>query len=146
MIKKATIIILRLFLGVMILKGGVNKFTKEIPTAHEVVEKAQKFDEPEKEGTLKKILYISGMKQTGYMWPLLGFFEVALGLLLILQKPASIAALLMLPITLQIFCFHLFLEPEDTWELFLTSLYFIINISLVLIDFKLWKPLLWRTR
>ena len=65
-------IVLRLLLGGFMIYGGIQKFQKPIPTPVEVVEKAEKFTSPEKENTLQKILYISGAKQTGYFWEVLG--------------------------------------------------------------------------
>ena len=52
--------------------GGIQKFEKPIPSSIEVLEKAEKFSAPDKEPTLQKILYISGAKQTGYFWQVLG--------------------------------------------------------------------------
>ncbi|MFQ3350568.1 MAG: putative membrane protein YphA (DoxX/SURF4 family), partial [Candidatus Arcticimaribacter sp.] len=78
-------IIFRLFLGGFMIYGGIQKFKKPIPTPIEVLEKANKFSSPEKESTLQKILYISGSKQTGYFWQVLGLCELLFGFLLILQ-------------------------------------------------------------
>lgn len=136
-------IILRLFLGGMMVYGGIEKFTKPIPTPIEVVEKAEQFKDPAKVSTLQKILYISGAKQTGYFWQVLGVCELLFGLLLILQGTAFVGALFLLPITLHIFLFHLFLETDETSELIQTGLLFAINIALVLKEKKKWKHLLW---
>lgn len=136
-------IVLRLFLGGMMLYGGVQKFTKPIPTPNEVVAKAQKFSTPEKEDTQKIILYINGMKQTGYFWEVLGVCEILFGLLLVFQGTGLAGAILLLPITLHIFLFHFFLEPDDIPELIQTGLLLIINIALVLREKEKLKPLLW---
>jgi len=137
------IIICRLFLGGFMIYGGIQKFQKPIPTPIEVVEKAQKFSSPEKEATLQKILYISGVKQTGYFWQVLGICELLFGLLLIIQGTGFIGALFLLPITLHIFLFHVFLEPDDLEELIQTGALFIVNIVLVLKEKEKWKHLLW---
>jgi hypothetical protein len=123
--------------------GGIQKFKKPIPTPIEVLEKANKFSSPEKESTLQKILYISGSKQTGYFWQVLGLCELLFGFLLILQGTGFIGALFLLPITLHIFLFHLFLEPNDVGELLQTSALFTINIALVVREKERWKNLLW---
>ncbi len=136
-------IIFRLFLGGFMIYGGVQKFQKPIPEPIEVVEKAQKFSSPEKESTLKKILYISGAKQTGYFWQVLGVCELLFGFLLILQGTSFIGALFLLPITLHIFLFHLFLEADEIGELIQTGTLFFINIALVLREKEKWKHLLW---
>ena len=125
------------------LYGGVKKFVKPNISPIEVVEKANKFTAPEKESTLQKVLYISGAKQTGYFWQVLGICELLFGLLLILQGTGFIGALFLLPITLHIFLFHLFLEADEIGELIQTGALFVINISLVLKEKEKWKHLLW---
>jgi len=140
---KILFIVLRLFLGGFMIYGGIQKFAKPSLSPIEVVEKANKFKSPEKEATLQKILYISGAKQTGYFWEVLGICELLFGVLLILQGTGFIGALFLLPITLHIFLFHLFLEPEEVKELVQTGALFCINIILVLREREKWKPLLW---
>lgn len=127
----------------MMIYGGIEKFEKPIPSPAEVLEKAQQFSAPEKESTLQKVLYISGSKQTGYYWQLLGICELVFGLLLILQGTGFIGALFLLPITLHIFLFHLFLEADEVWGLLKTTALFLINILLVLKEKPKWKHLLW---
>ena len=136
-------IVLRLVLGGFMLYGGIQKFQKPIPTPVEVVEKAEKFKDPAKESTLQKILYISGSKQTGYLWQLLGICEILFGLLLIIQYTSFVGAIFLLPITLNIFLFHAFLETDEIPELLQTGALFLINIALVLKEREKWKPLLW---
>ena len=136
-------VILRLVLGLMMIYGGIQKFQKPIPSPVEVVEKAEKFKSPEKESTLQKILYISGAKQTGYFWQLLGICELLFGLLLVAQTTSFVGALFLLPITLHIFLFHLFLESDEIGELLQTGGLFLINIALVLKERHQWTHLLW---
>ncbi|RDY59260.1 DoxX family membrane protein [Flagellimonas nanhaiensis] len=137
------LIIIRLILGGMMVYGGIQKFQKPIPTPVEVVEKAEKFTSPEKESTLQKILYISGAKQTGYFWQLLGICELLFGLLVLPQGTSFIGAVFLLPITLHIFLFHLFLESDELGELLQTFGLFIINIVLILKEKSKWQHLLW---
>jgi uncharacterized membrane protein YphA (DoxX/SURF4 family) len=136
-------IVFRLFLGGLMIYGGIQKFQKPIPEPIEVVQKTQKFSSPEKENTLQKILYISGAKQTGYFWQVLGICELLFGFLLIIQGTGFLGALFLLPITLQIFLFHLFLEADETGELIQTGALFFINVALVLREKEKWKHLLW---
>ena len=123
--------------------GGFQKFENSSPKPIEVLEKANKFDSPEKESTLQKILYISGAKQTGYFWQVLGICEILFGVLLIIQVTGFIGALFLLPITLHIFLFHLFLESDEIGELIQTGGLFAINILLVLKEKEKWNHLLW---
>ncbi len=140
---KILFIVLRLALGGFMIYGGIQKFQKPIPSPIEVVEKANQFSSPEKKQTLQKILYISGAKQTGYFWQVLGICELLFGLLLVLQGTGFIGALLLLPITLHIFLFHLFLEADEIGELIQTGLLFTVNIVLVMKEKEKWKHLLW---
>lgn len=142
--KKIVRLILQTYLGIIMVSGGVDKFAKPMPEPHDVVAKATKFNFPEKKATLQKILYISGAKQTGYFWEVLGFCELLFGLLLLLQGTAFVGALFLLPISLHIFLFHLFLEPEEYTELFHTALLLSVNIALVLSHRERWKHLLWQ--
>lgn len=136
-------IALRLFLGGFMLYGGVQKFQKPMPSPVEVMEKGKNFTAPENKATLQKILYISGAKQTGYFWQVLGICELLFGFLLILQYTSFIGAVFLLPITLHIFLFHVFLEQDEVPELFQTGALFAANIALVLKERANWKPLLW---
>ncbi|MFI1744593.1 DoxX family membrane protein [Thalassobellus sediminis] len=136
-------IVVRIILGGFMVYGGIHKFEKPIPSPIEVLETANKFSSPEKESTLQKVLYISGSKQTGYFWQVLGICELLFGILLIIQGSGFIGALFLLPITLHIFLFHLFLEPDEIGELIQTGVLFTINIILVLKEKERWKHLLW---
>ena len=136
-------IVLRLLLGGFMIYGGIQKFEKPIPSSIEVLEKAEKFSAPDKEATLQKVLYISGAKQTGYFWQVLGICHLIFGFLLIIQGTGFIGALFLLPITLHIFLFHLFLEADEIGELIQTGGLFLVNIALVLKEKEKWKHLLW---
>lgn len=122
--------------------GGIQKFEKPIPSSIEVLEKANKFSSPENESTLQKTLYISGAKQTGYFWQVLGICELLFGFLLIFQFTGFIGALFLLPITLHIFLFHLFLEADEVGELIQTGGLLAVNIALVLKEKEKWKHLI----
>ena len=133
----------RLILGGMMLYGGIQKFNKPTPEPIQVVETAQRFTDPGQESTLQKILYISGAKQTGYFWQVLGICELLFGLLVLLQGTSLVGALFLLPITLHIFLFHLFLERDEPLELLQSAGLFAINVLLVLKERRRWKALLW---
>lgn len=137
-------IVLRLVLGGMMIYGGLDKFGQPMPEPVEVVEKAARFTAHGQESTLQKILYISGAKQTGYFWQVLGVCELLFGILLVLQYPAFAGAVLLLPITLHIFLFHVFLEPEAKGELLQTGGLLLINMVLVLKEWKGLRSLLWQ--
>jgi len=123
--------------------GGIQKFQKPNPTPLEVVEKAERFKDPAREATLQKILFISGSKQTGYAWQVLGICEILFGLLICIQYTSFVGAVLLLPITLQIVLFHAFLESDEVQSLIRVLGLFSINITLILIEWNKWRHLIW---
>ena len=137
-------LVLSIILGGMLVYGGIGKFSKENPTPTQVVEKAQKFQQPEKTQTLQKILYINGMKQTGYMWQFLGAMQILCGLLLISQVFTLLGAIMAFPLVINIFFFHLFLEFDDTGELLQTLGLLLINVWFLIIVVKKMKHILFQ--
>jgi uncharacterized membrane protein YphA (DoxX/SURF4 family) len=143
-VKSIIRIIFNLILGGMLFYGGIMKFDKPMPSPSAFVEKVQRGEElaPNTE-VLKISNYIFGMKQTGFFWEFLGIVELAAGLLLISQVLSGIGALIALPVILNIFLFHLFLTPEDVGELLETGGLLFINLILIGMTYKTWKPLVY---
>lgn len=136
-------IIFNLLLGGMLLLGGINKFEKPIPAPTEMVEKIKKGEEVASNVEVLKIKnYVFGMKQTDYFWQFLGIIEILAGILLISQYFSLIGAIFALPLTINIFLFHLYLERDEVGELFQMLGLLIMNLSLIGFSYKLWKPLL----
>lgn len=143
-VKNIIRIIFNLILGGMLVYGGIMKFDKPMPAPTEIVEKVQKGEEVAPNIEVLKIRnYIFGMKQTGFFWEFLGIVELAAGVLLISQVFAGIGALIALPVILNIFLFHLFLEFEETGELLQTAGLLLINLILIGFTYKTWKPLVY---
>ena len=122
---KITIIILRLGLGGLFIYGGVQKFIPKPPRP----QTATSVDLPD--SVVKIKTYIHGLKQTGYFWPMLGAVEFIGGALLISQYLSLLGAVLLMPVTLNIFLFHLFLKPHETGDLILTTLYLLANMVII---------------
>lgn len=135
-IKSILIIVLQLFLGGMMIYGSISKFETPFAEPQEVVDKAQKYLNQNQEHISKLVLYVSGMKQTGYFWLVLGLCEFIFGLLVIWKKTSLIGGLFLLPITLNILLFHIFLEPDDIGELFLSIGLFLTNTLIVIYRLK----------
>lgn len=138
-------LVLSLILGGMLIYGGLGKFSKTNPKPIEVVKKAEKFQQPEKTNTLQKILYINGMKQTGYLWQFLGLMQIICGLLLISQLFTTFGAIMAFPIVINIFLFHLFLESDEVGELLQTGGLLLINIWLLITDRKKLIPIIYQS-
>lgn len=134
---------IRLVLGGMLLFGGIKKFEKPIPSPTSQIELVKSGElTTENVEVLKIKNYIFGMKQTNYFWQFLGITEIAFALLLISQVFGLLGAFLMLPITLNIFLFHVFLEPNDVGELIQTFLLLAANFWLIAFDYEKWKGIL----
>lgn len=141
--KRISIIILNLLLGGMLLYGGIKKFAKPIPAPTLMIEQIKRGDAVAPNIEVLKIKnYIFGMKQTNYFWQFLGIMELLAGLLLMSQLFSKIGAFIAMPITLNIFLFHVFLEPHEVGELIQMSALLVINILLITLTYKTWKPLL----
>jgi uncharacterized membrane protein YphA (DoxX/SURF4 family) len=146
---KVLYVVFSLFLGGFMVYGGIGKFTKPMPAPTFLIEKIEKegIEIVKKDPKLMIRNYISGMKQTGYFWQLLGICEILFGLMILSQYLRFTGAVMLLPITLHIFLFHLFLEPNEVGELINTALLFVVNLVLIFEKYKEWKPLLinkWR--
>ena len=140
---KILVIVLNLFVGGFLIYGSSSKFG-ETPKADKIIEQVKKGEEiaPNNEVLLIKN-YIFGMKQTGYFWGFLGIAELLAGVLLVSQFFARIGAVIALPITLNIFLFHLFLESHEVNELLLMVALLISNIALIGFCYPSWKGLVY---
>lgn len=140
---KILTIILNLYIGGFMIYGSFGKF-KPTPKPTEIIEKVKNGEEvaPSEDVLIIKN-YIFGMKQSGYFWPFLGIIEFVAGFLLVSLVFSRIGAIIALPLTLNIFLFHLFLEGSEIGELILTFTLFVANILLIGFTYKIWKPLLY---
>jgi uncharacterized membrane protein YphA (DoxX/SURF4 family) len=138
---KITFIVLRLFLGGVMISAGAGKFFKPISNVTEVVKKINDENISSSTMTLQKVLYIDGLKQTGYFWEVVAFCELLFGIFLIFYRSYFLGSLFLLPITLHIFLFHLFLEPDEVGELVYCGLLFAVNVALMFMEKNRWKGL-----
>ncbi len=123
-------IVLRVFLGGMMVFAGASKLINPAATTAEVVSKIKEISLSEHH--IEKTIFIDGLQQSGYFFQFLGACELVFGILLVIQITGLLGALLMLPITLNIFLFHLFLEADEVGELVFTAVLLLVNIALVL--------------
>ena len=91
----------------------------------------------------KRRRYIRGMKATGYLWDLIGALDL-LGAILLLVRPVNfLGSAILWPITLNVFLFHLLLEPEETGELLFTTAMMAVNTALIFRHWSKWRHLLY---
>jgi putative oxidoreductase len=95
---KIAIIVVRVLLGLPFLIFGINHFFPFVP-------------HPEMSGPA--LDYMTGLTKAGYFWPFLRSLEILIGLSLISGRFVPLALAVLSPISLQIFIFHLFLEPTN---------------------------------
>ncbi len=108
-------IIIRVGIGLMLLVFGLNKFLWFMPDF--------KFDGfPEGEFLFKALRY-SGLEPTGkgYILGLVGITEIVTGLLLVIKKWVPLALVMLMPLSINIVLFHLFvfLNPINLGPAFL---------------------------
>jgi len=137
-------IVFNLILGGMLIFGGIKKFEKPAPAPTEIVEKVKNGEEVAPNAEVLKIKnFIFGMKQSGFFWEFLGIAEIAAGVLLVSQVFSLLGAIIALPMVINIFLFHWYLEPNETGELFQMAGLLIINILIVGFGYKRWKPVVY---
>ncbi len=115
---------LRIGLGVLFIYAGIQKFNTSPRPASDP-------NEPVPEHVVKIRSLIGGMKQSDYFWQMVGVAEITCGILLVSQYLALMGAVMLVPITLNIFLFHLFLTPQEIGEIALSGLYLIANLVLI---------------
>ncbi len=87
--------IVRILLGLLLILFGANKFLGFIPLP-ELPEKAANF--------------MTSLGATGYVLKTVGFLEIIIGVLLLMKKWVAFALTLLVPISINILLFHLFLD------------------------------------
>jgi uncharacterized membrane protein YphA (DoxX/SURF4 family) len=133
-------IIAQLSLGSLFVYAGVRKF---IPSPARKSSSTELVPGSTKEQMIK---FIGGLKANSYFWPFLGIVEIVAGLLLISQFFAVGGAILLTPITLNIFLFHLFLKPEDVTGGIMSGLYLLGSILIILRKYKTIKNLIYTNK
>ncbi|WP_299159231.1 DoxX protein [uncultured Tenacibaculum sp.] len=87
--------ITRIFLGIFLLFFGLNGFFHFLPQPEMSAEA----------GT-----FLEALASSGYIFPIVGLLEVVVGLLLIVNKFTALALVVIFPILINAFLFHVFLD------------------------------------
>lgn len=142
---KIVFFLISLYVGGFMLYGGYQKFAKPMPKPIQMIETFEKEGAEKMKQDSKLVIknYIFGMKQTGFFWQFLGICEILFGIMVLSQYLRFAGAVMLMPIVLQIFLFHVFLEPDDLLELAETGLLFLGNLALIFKEFPTWKTLIW---
>lgn len=94
---KIAVIIVRTLMGLLFLFASVTYFLDLVP-------------QPEMEGNIKT--FNEGLDAAGYLMPLVKVVELASAVAFLSGFFTPLAALALLPVTVNIFCVHLFMAPE----------------------------------
>ncbi len=115
--------ILRFILALGLLVFGLNKFLNFLPAP---------------EMPMDAVEFMSSLKTSGYVLYAVGALEIFIALLLLINKWVPFALLLLAPISVNIFLFHLFLDVSDIWQALVIV---VLNVVLIYKHWKSYKPL-----
>lgn len=125
-------LILRIGLGLMLLAFGLNKFFWFL----------QDFDftgYPEAEYLFNALRYSwSEPAGKGYIMGMVGLTEVLVGLLLVLNKWIPFALVVLVPISINLVAFHLFVNLPNLGPALLVA---IVNAYLIYVNWSAYKPM-----
>lgn len=82
--------------------------------------------------------FMSSLSATGYILQFIGILELLIGLLLLLRKWVPFALLLLVPISINVLLFHIFLNLSQIVPAIITV---VLNIILVYKHWKSYRPL-----
>jgi len=123
--------IARLALGLLLLFHG---FVSFLPETSQL---AQLFPKPELSAQAQE--FFNHFANTGYMIIYLVFFELIIGLALVINRFVPLALVLLLPLSINAVSFHLFLDPRTMLP---ALVLFVLNIILIYIYYPFYKPFL----
>ncbi len=115
--------LLRIILALILLVFGVNKFLEFIP-APELSSEASDF--------------MGSLVDTGYVLYFLGILEIGIGILLLLKKWVPFALLVLVPISVNILMFHIFMDLPDILQAIVVAG---LNAVLIMKYWKAYRPL-----
>ncbi|MFC3559364.1 DoxX family membrane protein [Pedobacter jamesrossensis] len=122
---KIAVIIIRVLLGAMYLFASVSYFMKYMPAGQQM--------------SADQTTFMAGVMASVYLMPLIKITELVSGILLLIGRTAPLAALIIFPITLNIFLYHAFLGPK---ELPMVALMLIFNLFLFFAYRKKYLPII----
>jgi putative oxidoreductase len=115
--------IVRIALGLLLVVFGSNKLFHYLPM-------------PVPTGSAGD--FMDSLNATGYIFPIVGVFEVFIGILLLIKKWIPFALVLLAPISINILLFHVFLDiPGVAIALLVVAL----NAVLIYKHWRLYRPL-----
>ena len=120
---KATLIV-RMLLGIIVLIFGLNKFLHFAPTPPLSAEASE---------------FMAALVNSGYLIKAIAIVEILTGILLLLNRFQPLALVILFPVLLNAFWFHLFLNPEGIAVAFVAMA---MNHLLFFANKESYKPML----
>lgn len=93
----------------------------------------------------KLMTFMNGLMVTGYFFPLLKLTEVISGLLLLLGIAPALVLVILAPISINIFCVHLFLTPGIE-NLIMPVAILVLHIFAAIKYWPIYRPLFCRNK
>jgi uncharacterized membrane protein YphA (DoxX/SURF4 family) len=121
--KKAALIV-RILLGIIVLIFGLNKFLQFAPTPPLSLEASE---------------FMAALVNSGYLMEAVAIVEIVTGIMLLLNRFQPLALVILFPVLLNAFCFHLFLNPEGIAVAFVAMA---MNHFLFFANKESYKPML----
>lgn len=128
------ILVLSIALGIFFVYKGINKNLLYDYSIPKIIEEGS--SKPIEYQNLMKVLYDSKFMIV------IGALEVLSGLLLLIPKTRLLRSIVLMPVILNIFLFHLIIDNRPH-ELVETGIPLLLNIIILLYYYPKWKGLLW---
>lgn len=122
---KIAIIIVRVLLGLMYLFASVVFFINYTPEAPKL--------------SADQTTFMAGVMASVYLMPLIKVTELVSAILLLIGRTAPLGAIVIFPVTLNIFLYHAFLGPQ---QLPMVAVMLIFNIFLLFAYHKKYLPII----
>lgn len=122
---KIAIVIIRVLLGLMYLFASVVYFIKYVPEAPQL--------------SADQITFMAGVTASVYLMPLIKVTELVCSVLLLIGRTAPLAAIIIFPVTINIFFYHAFLGPK---QLPMVAVMLIFNLFLLFAYHKKYLPII----
>jgi len=122
---KIAIIIVRVLLGLMYLFSSVVYFINYTPEAPKL--------------SADQTTFMAGVMASVYLMPLIKVTELVSAILLLIGRTAPLGAIIIFPVTLNIFLYHAFLGPQ---QLPMVAVMLIFNLFLLFAYHKKYLPII----
>jgi uncharacterized membrane protein YphA (DoxX/SURF4 family) len=128
--------LLSVFLAAFFIYAGIKKFIPKPPstTPANNAEYIKAFEENTFENPINFKMGVKALKVSGFL-KMVGIIQILSGVLIIIPFTRLIGLLMLLPITVNVFCFHFFMDNR-TDENIETGFFLILNSSLLLFYLK----------